>query len=1655
MSMIDYFLLIILIILLPKNNIVKCDVEFIEIKKFPNSNNYFSVLSTGLYIYNFEYNNCALILEFNSSVYKINNNKIILSELEDENHFYFLTLVNKYLFLFDINNNKTKSFSINNNYNNQVFDSAKYYDFLPYKIHDSNISFFIVSNSDEENINFFYYNFSQFEIITNPKIQIIKLNFGTIVNNVIACQINPRKDYIKCFFNGYNGFYYFANQNFSINVTNNNYLTAGTNYASYPGKNLKKIKIVKSSNYDFFICILEMVNYFYVKPVCFIQKITENNPKKISCEFSNVDNIDYKVFYFEETNHFIYNAKYYLTTTIINNFDDSIISCSQNIFANQTKNFSIIYFNNEYKIINYLNFSNYGTCNKVQIKEPIFIEIKKISLNDNYFVVLNLGLYIYSSDLFQCSLIESFNSSIYKSNEDKIIIKELKEKNIYYIFCLVNEYLYIFNENNNNSFSYKLDIIDTFYKNIYYDILPYKNDNKKITFIIPMKKNSFKLYFYFYDFCLGEDINNVNYTSFDLYINYHDIKCLIKPHLSYINCFYIFVNNIMSNETYKIISELYFINNFNIINKLASYSLTELTTNKLSNIKIVSSLNGTNFICYLNEYDQNLYCYINEYLTDNMKKINCYLDNFDPNNKEYKLLYFEENNEFLILEKKTGKVSIINSITGLIDKCRENLINQQINNNNFTFIYDNNINYYKFINYLNFDDNYKCSKLLILNQRETLTTIITTMPTTIPSTIITTIPATIISTIPTTIITTTPITILISLPTTIFITTIQANIKDTINKYSDLVFLKNETNLFFSNNSNIEKYINESCLYYFYLDNERNHHCTNESSCPLNYSKLNGKECIKECGLMKKFEFQNKCYDKCPPGSIKSNILEYVCEITCDQENPFKLIKKQKCVDFCEISLIKSGECLLNYKEQENFVNQSDKPKIKENHEIEILNNIIYSLEKSMSSEKFDKSDIEEGNDIIIKEKNMIFTISSEINQKNQKNDSVTTIDLGECSKQLKRVYNIQENDTLFIKMIEIKEEGMKIPKTIYDVYYPFNSSKLMKLNLSYCEDIEIIISPVVELNENENLDEYNPNSGYYNDICYPVTSDSGTDITLKDRKNEFFKQNKTLCQDKCFFVSYNKINKKVICECEVEKIMPLSPALINIDKTELYNNFIHLENIMNIKILKCIKILTSFISYKSNYGFLITLPFMIGHFSTLIIFFINQLEKLKDKIKDIILMKKNFDLIRLEENEKSKEKGKNKSELVLLTTQNHPGTQKITKIKKIGVTDIDNNNIYNINTINDEKNINNIKIEDNNIIQDINIQDNTKSKIISFPISDDININNIKNKNIKKNKNSRKKNIKNPPIKRVKKKNQKNKQINGALNQINTDNINNLEKYNNNLNKSEIIVNENNNNDLIASNKNNKDDLNSKEVNQANQNELLIKSIMTYTNQELNDMDYNQALKYDHRTFCQFYISLIKTQHIIYFSFFYNDYNSKVIKMNLFLINFFIFLSINALFFNEDTMHNIYISEGKFDLVSQIPQMIYSTLISFVIDIILNFLALSESNILDLKNDKEKKDMHSKQNKLLRKVKIKITLYFIVNSIFYLFFGLYLSIFCAIYQNTQIHLIKDTLISYGYSLISPFYMYLITSLFRVSALTYKNKNLKFLYIISKLFTML
>ena len=230
----------------------------------------------------------------------------------------------------------------------------------------------------------------------------------------------------------------------------------------------------------------------------------------------------------------------------------------------------------------------------------------------------------------------------------------------------------------------------------------------------------------------------------------------------------------------------------------------------------------------------------------------------------------------------------------------------------------------------------------------------------------------------------------------------------------------------------------------------------------------------------------------------------------------------------------------------------------------------------------------------------------------------------------------------------------------------------------------------------------------------------------------------------------------------------------------------------------------------------------------------------------------------------------------------------------------------------------------------------------------------------------------------------------------------------------------------------------------------------MLYNYDEINDLSYKEAKIKDNRTYCLYYLSLIKTNHQIMFTFFLNsDYNSKIIKIDLFIINFILYFSVNVLFFNDNTIHQIHEDKGSFNIEYQLPQIIYSTMISSVLNFILNLLALSQGLILKFKNDKTTKDLNNRVEFLKKNIKIKFAFYFVVSTIFLLFFWYYVSMFCAIYVNTQIHVIKDTLISYLFSLITPFFYYLIPGLFRIPALSARKKNRVCLYNISKILQML
>ena len=245
--------------------------------------------------------------------------------------------------------------------------------------------------------------------------------------------------------------------------------------------------------------------------------------------------------------------------------------------------------------------------------------------------------------------------------------------------------------------------------------------------------------------------------------------------------------------------------------------------------------------------------------------------------------------------------------------------------------------------------------------------------------------------------------------------------------------------------------------------------------------------------------------------------------------------------------------------------------------------------------------------------------------------------------------------------------------------------------------------------------------------------------------------------------------------------------------------------------------------------------------------------------------------------------------------------------------------------------------------------------------------------------------------------------------------------------------------------------DINKKENLETNYNELPKKN---YNDTELDDLEYELAIIFDKRTYFQYYWALLKRNQLILFTFIpNNDFNLIYAKIALFIISFGLFITINGFFFSDETMHKVYEDNGEYDILYQIPQIFYSSVISTIANVLLRNLSLSENSILELR--KETYYNFNKGKKKARQIekclRIKLILFFIISFILQLFFWYFISCFCAVYRNTQVILLKDTGISFGISMLYPFALCFLPGIFRIPALRSKNKSLKCLYKFSKL----
>ena len=107
----------------------------------------------------------------------------------------------------------------------------------------------------------------------------------------------------------------------------------------------------------------------------------------------------------------------------------------------------------------------------------------------------------------------------------------------------------------------------------------------------------------------------------------------------------------------------------------------------------------------------------------------------------------------------------------------------------------------------------------------------------------------------------------------------------------------------------------------------------------------------------------------------------------------------------------------------------------------------------------------------------------------------------------------------------------------------------------------------------------------------------------------------------------------------------------------------------------------------------------------------------------------------------------------------------------------------------------------------------------------------------------------------------------------------------------------------------------------------------MERNDRELNVLEYKFAVKYDKRSYFDYYFALLRTKHMIIRIMPKTDYNSRIIKIYLLLLNFCICFAVNALFFSDETMHKILEDGGDFNFIYQLPQIAYSTIITLIME--------------------------------------------------------------------------------------------------------------------------
>ena len=182
-------------------------------------------------------------------------------------------------------------------------------------------------------------------------------------------------------------------------------------------------------------------------------------------------------------------------------------------------------------------------------------------------------------------------------------------------------------------------------------------------------------------------------------------------------------------------------------------------------------------------------------------------------------------------------------------------------------------------------------------------------------------------------------------------------------------------------------------------------------------------------------------------------------------------------------------------------------------------------------------------------------------------------------------------------------------------------------------------------------------------------------------------------------------------------------------------------------------------------------------------------------------------------------------------------------------------------------------------------------------------------------------------------------------------------------------------------------------------------------------DMEYDDAIKLDHRKFCQYFRDNLMENQIILNTFCEKEpLKPLTIKIIIFILNILLFFVINGLFINDDYISEVYYLEKKDNFFSFIPRSIgrfvYTTFVGIIIEFIIGFFFVEEKKLkgIFLRERNNRIKLQNEIINFLKTIKYRILGFFIFSFLIYIGCLYYLICFNSIYPKIQKEWVKSSI---------------------------------------------